>query len=212
MVMKKLLLISSSPRGARSSSSGLASAFVEALQAQDPAWTMDRCDLWKETLPAMTGSALTAKYAVLTGQALSEEQEAAWSLISTVVDRFRSADAVLIAAPMWNFGVPYPLKHYVDVITQPGLVFSWTPQDGYQSLLTPRPAIVVSSSAGDYSVGSGNESRDYLRPFLTDWLQVYMGCTVHFVSCAPTVAAPEAVEAVAQAARAQLAELAEQLA
>ena len=52
----------------------------------------------------------------------------AWAGVRAIVDRFKSADKLLISVPMWNFGIPYALKHYIDVITQPGLTFAWTPR------------------------------------------------------------------------------------
>ena len=47
-----------------------------------------------------------------------------------MVNRLRDADAVLIATPMWNFGIPYKLKHWIDLITQPGTDFLLRPGDG----------------------------------------------------------------------------------
>jgi FMN-dependent NADH-azoreductase len=49
---------------------------------------------------------------------------------------------------MWNFGVPYVLKHYIDVITQPGLTFSFNPATGFSGLVTGRPATVISVEFG----------------------------------------------------------------
>jgi FMN-dependent NADH-azoreductase len=31
----------------------------------------------------------------------------------------KSADAYLISVPMWNFSIPYMLKHYIDIVIQP---------------------------------------------------------------------------------------------
>ena len=45
---------------------------------------------------------------------------------------------------MWNFGIPYKLKQWIDVITQPGLAFRFDPAQGYlplggRSVLTNSP-------------------------------------------------------------------------
>jgi FMN-dependent NADH-azoreductase len=32
--------------------------------------------------------------------------------IEEVIERFKSADWYLFSLPMWNFGVPYVLKHF----------------------------------------------------------------------------------------------------
>ena len=174
------------PKGERSYTSNLADTIITELLARDSARTVDHLNLWAEKLPEMSGATLEAKYAVFAGRSLSATQEAAWSEVAAVVDRFRAADLVLLAAPMWNFGVPYVLKHYIDVVTQPRLSFTWTPDEGYRSLLPRRPAIVVTSSGGDYSPGSGNEAQDYHLPYLVDWLRIYMGCRVETLSVSPT--------------------------
>ena len=109
---------------------------------------------------------------------------------------------------MWNFGIPYVLKHYIDVITQPRLTFTWSPQDGYRTLLPPRRAILVASSGGDYAPGSGNERHDFQLPYLTDWLEIYMGCRVETVALSPTATDPELVEAATLDAERLAAELA----
>ena len=38
--------------------------------------------------------------------------------------RLDLAERVLISTPMWNFGIPYKLKHWLDIINQPGLTAS----------------------------------------------------------------------------------------
>ena len=49
--------------------------------------------------------------------------------------RFALADRVLISTPMWNFGIPYKLKQWFDLIVQPGLTFRFDPAQGYFPLL-----------------------------------------------------------------------------
>ena len=38
---------------------------------------------------------------------------------------------------MWNFGIPYALKYYIDAIVQPGYLFQYTP-DGAIGESDPR--------------------------------------------------------------------------
>ena len=190
-----------------SSTTELASTIIDDLCRRDPALDVDHLNVWEQTLPSMSGATLTAKYSVFAGKELSVEQKTAWDAVRACIARLCSADLWLLAVPMWNFGVPYPLKHYIDVVTQPRLTFSWTPEEGYRSLLPPRRAIVVASSAGDYSSGSGNAVHDYHLPYLIDWLQIYMGCQVDAVSLAPTIAHPDTVRAAALDANRRAAEI-----
>lgn len=66
------------------------------------------------------------------------------------------ANRYLIATPMWNSGVPFPLKHLIDVITQPGHTFATKPDAGLDEwgLLTGKKAIVISAQGAAYQAGS----------------------------------------------------------
>ena len=65
---------------------------------------------------------------------------------------------------MWNFGVPYKLKHYIDVITQPGLSFSFSPETGYTGLVTGKPAAVIYARGGEYSSSEAAARMDFQKP------------------------------------------------
>src|SRR5664279_4152887 len=76
----------------------------------------------------------------------------------------------LFSVPMWNAGIPYILKQFIDVISQPGLVFSFDPELGYTGLLTGRKAAVVYTSA-IYGPGRPPSfGSDFQAPYLRDWL------------------------------------------
>src|SRR3546814_17687364 len=73
---------------------------------------------------------------------------------------------------MWNFGVPYPLKHYIDVVTLPGQNWCWTRSGGYLPLLRDKRAILVYTSANNYCsdrVGQGVQL-ELQKPFMRKWL------------------------------------------
>jgi len=40
------------------------------------------------------------------------------------------ADEYLFTVPMWNHGVPYVLKQFIDVVSQPGMAFTFDPEAG----------------------------------------------------------------------------------
>jgi FMN-dependent NADH-azoreductase len=192
--MTRLLLIEASPRKSLSRSSEGGRIFLEEFRKCRPDVAIDRLDLWTTELPEFNGARISAKYAKLAGRALDENEEKAWSTIASIVDRLRRADAVLIATPMWNFGIPYKLKHWIDLITQPGLTFSFTPQVGYRPLLPAKPTIVILSSAGDYSADASFGRPDLATPYL--WAALaFIGLTkLTFVPIGPTVGATDAVE------------------
>ena len=95
----------------------------------------------------------------------------AWDAIRDVFDRFDAADTYLVGAPMWNGGIPWILKQYIDTITQPGLLFSYDPAPGYRGLLRGKRAVAVYTSAV-YSPGVAPPfGRDFHSTYLEDWLR-----------------------------------------
>jgi len=185
--MAKVLHIESSPRKDRSSSIAVARQFLEVYQAKNPNDKVETLDLWAANLPRFDGSTVEAKYAILNGQPHTQEQRNAWQAVVKLAEHFKSADKYLFSLPMWNFGIPYVLKHYIDVLVQPGLTFSYTPGEGYKGLVTGRAAAAVYARGGDYSAGTGAEGydkqSDYLRAILgfiglTDVRQVFVEPTI----------------------------------
>jgi len=191
--MSKLLYIEASPRGDRSKSSQVAKAFLEAYQKAHPEDTIEHINLWKVSLPTFDGDMLEAKYAVLTGQNQTPEQEAAWKTVADMAEVLNSADKYLISTPMWNFSIPYKLKHYIDIITQPGLTFSFSPKEGYKGLVSGK-ALVVYARGGAYSEGSGAEGYDLQTKALGMHLG-FIGLTDQTnIIVEPTLSAPDAVD------------------
>lgn len=83
----------------------------------------------------------------------------------SLIEELEAADAVIIGAPMYNFGVPSQLKSWFDHITRSGRTFKYT-ENGPQGLLAKRPVIVMSTRGGTH-LGS---SRDSVAPFIETML------------------------------------------
>ena len=204
--MATLLYIEASPRKQRSHSIEVARAFLDAYQTAHPGDRIDRLDLWQENLPRFDGAMLDAKYTVMHGQNPTGAEESAWQTVRNVFARFNAADKYLFSIPMWNFGVPYMLKHYIDVITQPGMAWSFDPASGSYNGLVRGKAAVIYASGGAYHAGSGAEAFDLQRPAVTGWLG-FIGITdVSHITVAGTLFGPEAVatatrDAIAEARR-----------
>lgn len=165
-VMAKILHLQSSPRGQRSASSAVAAHFLRSCLAAHPGDTVETLDLWQADLPAFDESTLEAKYAVLGGQPPSPEQSAAWQAVADLTAHFIAADKYVISLPMWNFSIPYRLKHYIDLLVQPGLTFSFTPEEGYKGLVTGKPLIAIHARGGAYAPGTGGEAYDQQSAYL----------------------------------------------
>jgi len=200
--MAKLLYIEASPRKSRSKSIEVAQAFLSTLQSTHPSVDIDRLDLWATELPRFDGDTLDAKYAIMHGQSHLPEQARAWKRVEAVIERFKSADWYLFSLPMWNFGIPYVLKHFIDVLVQPGLTFSFSPTEGYKGLVTEKKAAAVYARGGAYSPGTGAEGYDLQSKYLSVILG-FIGVTdLTNIFVEPTLApAPGEVEAMVTKAK-----------
>ena len=168
--MTHLLHISASPRGEKSESLALADVFLNAFSETHPEATIEHFDLWDGTLPPFGPAAAAAKMAVFAGADPQGEEAAAWTRAVETFERFAAADAYLFTVPMWNAGVPYILKQFIDVVSQPGMVFGFDPIEGYRGLLTGRKAAVIYTGAV-YGPGRGRAfGSDFQTTYFTDWL------------------------------------------
>jgi FMN-dependent NADH-azoreductase len=164
----KLLHISASPRGEQSESLAVARTFLTEFRAAHPDADVAEWDLWDGTLPAFGPDAVAAKMDVFAGR---EPRSAGWDAATAAFRRFDAADRYLFSVPMWNHGVPYVLKQFIDVVSQPGLVFGFDPAAGYTGLLTGKRAAVIYTSAV-YGDGRGPAfGTDFQAPYFGDWLR-----------------------------------------
>jgi FMN-dependent NADH-azoreductase len=169
--MTKLLHISASPRDTESESLAIASTFLETYRDANPADVIETFDLWDGSLPAFGPKAARAKMTVFAGQIPTGEQAEEWQAARRTFERFDSAEKYLFSVPMWNAGIPYILKQFIDVVSQPGMVFGFDPIAGYTGLLTRKKAAIVYTSAV-YGEDRGPAfGADFQRPYLRGWLR-----------------------------------------
>ena len=169
--MSKLLYVISSPRGERSESRAIADEFLHSYLRSDPTVEVDVLDLWNEPLPVYGGKGVAAKMTVFGGQTPSGDEGAAWDEVRRIFARVDAADEYLFTVPMWNHGVPWVLKHLIDTISQPGMVFGFDPENGYTGLLANKRAMVVYTGAVYYEGAPLAFGADFHRTYFNDWLR-----------------------------------------
>ena len=206
--MAKLLYIQASPHGGRSHSIQVADAFLAAYRKAHPGDEVVTVDVFRKDLPAFDGPALDAKYAIMHGKKHSPEQAKAWQAVEAVIAEFISADKYLLAVPMWNFGIPYRLKHYLDILLQPGYTFSFSPEKGYEGLVRGKPAMIAFARGGDYENADPN-AVDFQKRYL-EMILGFIGITdVRSVVVQPTLqGGPEVASQKTEAAIAEAKKLA----
>ncbi len=130
--------------------------------------------------------------AVITGQSNEGRQKTAWDEITAVANRFIAADRYLLAVPMWNGGIPYRLKQYIDVIHQPGLLWGLDPQTGYFGLLKNKKAVLaLTSGAYGPSMPSPAFGIDHHSSYLRDWLNQAGVTDIDEIRFQPTLLNPD---------------------
>src|SRR4029453_1059824 len=148
--MKKILLVTSSAAGAQSRTRQVSDRVVQSLLAREPSGRVVIRDVSREPLPHV-GDAFLAGM----GRAADERtaaQHEALARSDTLIDELAAAAVVVIAAPMYNFGIPSALKAWIDPVARAGRTFRYT-ANGPEGLLKGKRAILVLSRGGVYTKG-----------------------------------------------------------
>lgn len=156
--MKNILLIESSPNLATSVTRKLTGQIVERLRAKysDAAVTLrDLASFQVPHLDDKTVQAFVTK---------SDADQGSVKLSLELIEDLRRADLIIIAFPMYNFGIPSSLKAWIDHVTRSGKTFAYG-QNGPVGLLENKKAIMVTAAAGIYSVGPMKEW-DFAEPYM----------------------------------------------
>ena len=155
-----LLRLDASIRTDGSHSRQLADLVEEEWRATHPDDTVINREIGVSPLPADAwGTAVGAAY---TDEAdRTPEQKAAAALAAELVDELVSADALLFAVPLYNFGVSQHFKAYVDlVIADPRMAA------GVEPATKGTPAVLAVVRGGSYAAGTPREGWDHATPYL----------------------------------------------
>ena len=205
--MANLLYVESSPRKQRSASIEVARVFLDAYRESHSGHTVETIDVWNLALPEFDGAAIEAKYAGIEGRERSDEQKKIWKTIQSLARPFREADTILISAPMWNWSIPYKLKHLIDVVSQKDILFTFD-ERGLLGLLTGKKAVLVLAKGVDYAPESASHSWDVQTPYLTVWLNSVGITDIAHVPVEKTLFGPEVDQGSRDAAKARAVEVA----
>jgi FMN-dependent NADH-azoreductase len=160
--MKQILIIESSPRGADSATRRLAKTLRERLRAQYPEANFVEHDLARNPLPHLDYPTIKAIFTK--DRTESESLRAVLRLSDRHTEDVLSSDLLVIASPMWNFGLPSSLKAWIDHIVRPGKTFRYT-GGGSEGLALRKKAILVLASGGVFTDGPW-KPWDTVEPYL----------------------------------------------
>jgi FMN-dependent NADH-azoreductase len=141
-----------------------------------------RRDLGRDPLPAPAWAA-----AVSAGRTPHDErtpqQRAAVAYATALADELLAADAVVVASPLYNFGIPQHVKAWIDlVLTDPRFAPGTAPLSG-------RPLALVIARGGGYGPGTPRAGWDHATPYLLQIFRAVLGADVTLIEAELTLAA-----------------------
>src|ERR1700687_5304863 len=168
-----VLRINSSARRDASHSTRLATRLVERLRETAPGPKLTVRDLTAAPHPVLDEAALGALFTPADKR--TAEQAARVALDDALIAEIQAADVVVLGVPMYNFGVPAPLKNWIDAISRAGVTFRYTEQ-GPEGLLKGKKVYVALTRGGKYRNTPADTQVPYLKTVFS-----FLGLTdVHF--------------------------------
>ncbi len=187
--MKTALIVTSSANGDASVSSGLAATLVDRLREAEPGLSVVLRDVGANPVPHLTAGTVAA----IKGIPASDAELAARQLSDALVAELAAADLLVIASPMYNFGMSSTLKAWFDHVLRAGLTFRYS-ESGPEGLMTGKKAVVIESRAGFYSEGAA-AAMDGQEPHIRTLLGFMGIADVTFVRAEKLAFGPQAAEA-----------------
>jgi FMN-dependent NADH-azoreductase len=157
-----ILQINSSARREASHSTRLASRLVQRLRDADAEATLIVRDL--NSHPVLDEAALGALFTPVDQR--TPEQSARVALDDALIAEIQAADVVVLGVPMYNFGVPAPLKNWIDAISRAGVTFRYT-EKGPEGLLKGKKVYVALTRGGQYRNTPSDTQVPYLKMVFT---------------------------------------------
>jgi len=195
--MKTLLLIHTSLQGSESLSSSLAQDYVSQWQTNHQNSQVISRDLATHPVPHLTAE----RFAAFTTPAdeRTPQQKAIAAYSDQLISELQEADEILIALPMYNFGIPSTLNAYIDHIARAGITFRYT-SSGPVGLLTNKRALLFATRGGQYQGTALDTQTNYMKTFLA-----FLGIEdTQFIYAEGTAMGDESLNASVQDARQQI--------
>jgi FMN-dependent NADH-azoreductase len=157
--MTNILHIDSSLFSIAGVSSTLAGEYIAGLRRLDPALRVRHRDLGRDPIPHLDGARLTAIATPAAGR--TPAQQAIAGEADALIGELQEADLLVLGVPMYNFGIPSPLKAWFDHVARAGVTFRYT-QAGPEGLLKGKRAVIFTSRGGLHRGQSSDTQSAYL--------------------------------------------------
>lgn len=95
----------------------------------------------------------------------SAAQKSVLSLSDTLIDEVKTADVIVMAVPIYNFGIPAALKAWIDLVARARETFQYT-EEGPVGLLKDKKVYLVMASGGVPLESEVDFASHYLKFFM----------------------------------------------
>ncbi|EOR27839.1 flavodoxin family protein [Clostridium sartagoforme AAU1] len=142
--MSKVLYVKANikPEG-QSRTFRVSDSFIEEYKKNNPNDEITVLDLYNEKIDFLRLDDLQSVFGEKTEESKNHP-------ILKYAYQMAEADKIVIAAPMWNLGVPAIVKAYFDYTSVTGITFKYT-ANGPVGICKATKAIIVSGRGGDYT-------------------------------------------------------------
>ncbi len=143
---------------ATSKSRALADLVEAEWTSEHPDSVIVRRDIGTEPLPANTWRDIATSRGVDEADVTPAQREAL-ALATTLTDELIDADALLLAIPLYNWGIAAHVKSWYDITYSDARI-------SREGALKGKPVVLATVLGGDYGPGSSKEGWDHSTPWL----------------------------------------------
>ena len=139
----KTLVVKYLPSGANSNTKKLLDVFLQEIASKE----IETLDLLKEQMPMFNEASMQAYYKRNYGkQQLDANEAKSLEKNDKLIAQLKSADVLVLAAPMHNFGFPAAMKAYLDAVIFNGETFEMG-----KKMMSGKKALALFTSGGIYA-------------------------------------------------------------
>jgi len=154
----RILRIDASASINNSNSKKLGDELMRKLEALHPGAIVQQRDLNRD-IDLIDESWVKANFTPVDQRSEAQQQRLAFS--DHLIEEIKLADAIVLTTPMYNFGIPTPLKSWIDLVCRAGVTFQYT-ADG--------PVGLIKDKHLDIVITTGGVPLDSPLDFVTDYL------------------------------------------
>ncbi len=141
----KTLIVKYLPTGADSNTKKLLDLFLAEIKNKNS--EVEEVDLLKKQMPIFDEQSIQAYYKRnYGGQELNADEAKLLEKNDELVSQLKSADVLVLAYPMHNFGPPASIKAYLDAVIMKGVTFDYG-----EKKMVGKKALTLFTSGGVYS-------------------------------------------------------------